>query len=142
MSTVSVDTTFGTLAAVFVMLSVGIATLMTPLMTVALGSVPSHLYSHGSAVLSTLQQVAGAAGTALFVTVMTVVATRSPGGVDSPEGIADGVSSAFMVAGCIALVLVLAVPFVKRPAAAGTEDGPASEVAAPGHDDEPVKVAN
>ncbi|GAA1916274.1 DHA2 family efflux MFS transporter permease subunit [Nocardioides lentus] len=125
LSTVSVDTGFGTLAAAFVLLSVGIATLMTPLMTVALGSVPQPLYSHGSAILSTLQQVAGAAGTALFVTVMTVVATASPGGVESREGIAEGVSTAFMVAGCIALVLVALVPFVRRPAEtpAGTPAG-------------------
>ena len=34
------------------------------LMTVALGALPRGLYGHGSAVLSTVQQVAGAAGTA------------------------------------------------------------------------------
>jgi MFS transporter, DHA2 family, lincomycin resistance protein len=145
MSTVTVDTGFTTLAGVFLMLSAGLATLMTPLMTVALGSVPAKLYSHGSAVLSTLQQVAGAAGTALFVTVMTVVATRSPGGVESAEGIAEGVSTAFMVAGSIALVLVLAVPFVKRPVEGGEAHGHGPEKN-PGtpvsrHDDEPVTAA-
>lgn len=44
--------------------------MFTPLMTDALSALPGRLYSHGSAILMTLQQVAGAAGTALFITVM------------------------------------------------------------------------
>src|SRR5699024_76956 len=43
--------------------------MMTPLMADSLGTLPGHLYSHGSALLATLQQVAGALGSAVFVTV-------------------------------------------------------------------------
>ncbi|HET7138697.1 MAG TPA: DHA2 family efflux MFS transporter permease subunit, partial [Arthrobacter sp.] len=44
-------------------LSFGLALLFTPAFTTGLNPLPPHLYSHGSAIMSTTQQVAGAAGT-------------------------------------------------------------------------------
>lgn len=52
-------------------MSIGFAFMFTPLMTSALGSLPRDLYSHGSATVGTVQQVAGAIGTALFVTIFS-----------------------------------------------------------------------
>ena len=58
----------------------GLAFLFTPAFTTALNPLPPSLYSHGSAILSTLQQVSGAAGVALLVTIVTLRATvRSRG---------------------------------------------------------------
>ena len=51
-------------------LSLGLALLFTPLFASGLGALKPHLYSHGSAIVTTLQQVAGAAGTALFIALM------------------------------------------------------------------------
>ncbi|TCK25565.1 MDR family MFS transporter [Pseudonocardia endophytica] len=93
---------------------VSLAMMFTPLMTDSLGSLPGHLYSHGSAILTTLQQVAGAAGTALFVTVMTL-SSASGGAPDVP-----GVSAAFTVAAVVAVVVVGVAFFTgKEPANAG-----------------------
>src|SRR5699024_10569715 len=50
-------------------MSVGLAASFTPLFSASLGSLDRHLYSHGSAALTTLQQVAGAAGTALLISI-------------------------------------------------------------------------
>ena len=61
----------GYILAGHVVMSVGFAFLFTPLFTVSLSSVKPSLYSHGSAVIGTLQQVAGAAGVALFVALMS-----------------------------------------------------------------------
>src|SRR5699024_8130945 len=66
------------------LLSVGLALLMTPLMTSALGSLPQHLYSHGSAIMNTLQQLAAAAGTAMFITLMSI---HTAAGLD--EGLSE-----------------------------------------------------
>ena len=52
------------------------ALLFTPVFTSALSPLPPQLYSHGSAILSTLQQVTGAAGVALLVTLMAGRAAR------------------------------------------------------------------
>ena len=60
------------LLGVHLVLSTGLAFLFTPAFTTALNPLPPKLYSHGSAILSTLQQVAGAAGVALLVTIMTL----------------------------------------------------------------------
>jgi DHA2 family lincomycin resistance protein-like MFS transporter len=49
--------------------------------------------------MATLQQVAGAAGTALFVTVMAVASTGSTAGAD-----VEGARAAFMAAAIIATV--------------------------------------
>jgi len=81
--------------AIHVLLMAALGLMMTPLMTESLGTLPDHLYSHGSAILSTLQQVAGALGTTVFVT----VATLGTAGV--PD--AAGLRTAFIVAGCIGL---------------------------------------
>src|SRR5690625_648200 len=54
--------------------SMGIGMMMGPLMTSALSALPGRLYQHGSAIFSTLQQVAAAGGTALYITVMSVAA--------------------------------------------------------------------
>ncbi|TMS53373.1 DHA2 family efflux MFS transporter permease subunit [Mycobacterium sp. DBP42] len=93
---------------------VGLSMMFTPLMTDALGVLPDRFYSHGSAILTTLQQVAGAAGTALFVTVMTK-ASRSGGAPDLP-----GVHAAFTVAALISVIGVITALFTaQRPSPAG-----------------------
>jgi len=93
---------------------VGLSMMFTPLMTDALGVLPDRLYSHGSAILTTLQQVGGAAGTALFVTVMAK-ASRSGGAADLP-----GVHAAFVAAAMISVVTVIGALFTgSRPTPAG-----------------------
>src|SRR5699024_3424975 len=65
------DSSFWALSGVAVVLHVGIALLMTPLMSNALAAVPDALASHGQAILNTFQQVAAAGGTAIFIAIMT-----------------------------------------------------------------------
>ncbi|QEM44671.1 DHA2 family efflux MFS transporter permease subunit [Mycolicibacterium grossiae] len=90
------------LVALQTVMMLGLSMMFTPLMTDSLGVLPESLYSHGSAILTTLQQVAGAAGTALFITVMTN-ASEAGGAPDLP-----GVRAAFTVAAVISVVVVLA----------------------------------
>jgi DHA2 family lincomycin resistance protein-like MFS transporter len=88
-----------TIIAFHVVLVLGISLMLTPLMTDALGRLPGHLDSHGSAIMATLQQVAGAAGTALFITVMAVASEGETMGTD-----VSGARAAFMVAAIISTV--------------------------------------
>ena len=105
-------------AALYVGMSASLALMFTPLMTEALGSLPGDLYSHGSAILTTLQQVAGAAGTALFITVMTVFS--GAGGVDEA-----GIHAAFLVAAVVSLLVVAVAFLTGRRAAAPAADADA-----------------
>lgn len=98
-----------------VVMSLGMAFVFTPLMTTAMGSLPRARYPHGSAIVGTVQQVAGAAGAALMVSVMSRVAA---GTVDSGggelEGIAQGTSVAFTLSAALAVVTVVIALFVRR----------------------------
>jgi len=101
-----------------VVMSVGFAFLFTPLFTVSLSSLKPSLYSHGSAVIGSLQQVAGAAGVALFVALMSAraasLAARGLGPVDALTG---GIRSGFLCGAIISLFAVGCVFFVQRPPA-------------------------
>jgi DHA2 family lincomycin resistance protein-like MFS transporter len=59
------------------LLSIGLAMSFTPLFTASLGSLEPRFYSYGSAMVSTIQQVAGAAGIALLISVMSSVAAAA-----------------------------------------------------------------
>lgn len=118
MSTFDAATTAPTVVAVHMLLTSGLAFMITPLFTSALGSLRPELYGHGSAIISTVQQLAGAAGTALFITVLaTTTAAGLAEGADVLTATADGVQGAFRWGGVVALVAVGASLLVRRPAA-------------------------
>ncbi len=98
-SRLDAQTPVGWIIALHVALSLGLALLFTPAFTTGLNPLPPHLYSHGSAIMSTLQQVAGAAGTALLVSIFAVVSAGA--------GIVAGMHAAFLTAAAIALAAVV-----------------------------------
>ncbi|GGI48603.1 DHA2 family lincomycin resistance protein-like MFS transporter [Agromyces flavus] len=109
-----------------VALSTALAFMFTPLFTSALGSVEPHLYSHASATVGTLQQVAGAAGTALFITVMTATAASAQAaGTAEIAAQAAGVRNAFLVGAILSLFAIVGSTLVRRPAdmAKGAAEG-------------------
>lgn len=108
LATIDADTSTGMVVARHVVFCVGMAMLMTPLMTISLGALPKQLYGHGSAIMNTLQQLAGAAGTAVMVAAMTI-AGRGDGGQLA------GTRVAFVVGGVLGLVALLAVFWVRTP---------------------------
>jgi DHA2 family lincomycin resistance protein-like MFS transporter len=87
-------------------LSFGLALLFTPAFTTGLNPLPPHLYSHGSAIMSTTQQVAGAAGTALLVSIFAVVSATS--------GLVAGMSAAFLTATVIAFAAVVLSAMMRK----------------------------
>lgn len=110
--------------------NLALACIFTPVFTASLNPLPMHLYSHGSAILSTLQQVAAAAGTALLVAVMQFAASAASG-TAQPQGeqLLPGVRAAFLVAAvlsAVAIVLALLMPGRRQ-----TTTGPVTE--RPGH---------
>lgn len=123
LGSVTAQTPVGALLSLHLVLSVGLALLFTPVFTSALAPLPMHLYSHGSAILSTLQQVAGAAGTALLVTIMTGrTAALLKSGVAPPLAQSEGLQSAFLVAAAIAVLAVILAPLMRRAPGGGHDD--------------------
>jgi len=95
-------------------LSVGLALSFTPLFTASLASLTPKFYSYGSAVIGTVQQVAGAAGIAVMVAVYTVVANQN-GGTDAPSAVATGSQVAFFIGAVIATLTVIGAFFIRKP---------------------------
>ena len=117
MTLLGVGTPWPFILAGHLVMSLGFAFLFGPLVTASLSSVPPQLYSHGSALLGSIQQVAGAAGVALFVALMSSqTAGLVAGGVDQLEALAGGIRLAFTVGAAIAIFAFIASFMVKRPA--------------------------
>jgi DHA2 family lincomycin resistance protein-like MFS transporter len=117
MTLLSPTTWVGNILAGHVVMSIAFAFLFTPLFTVSLSSVKPNLYSHGSAVLGTVQQVAGAAGVALFVALMSARSSAlSASGLSSVDALSGGIRGGFLCGAIISLLGVVCVFFVRKPA--------------------------
>ncbi|KAA9008027.1 MDR family MFS transporter [Histidinibacterium aquaticum] len=116
MTTLGTETPIALVLVCHVVLSVGLALLFTPLFTSSLGSLPKELYSHGSATIGTVQQVSGAAGIALFVSVMSIRIGREVSeGAAMTEATASGLHAGFVAGATISLLMIVAAFFVRRP---------------------------
>jgi DHA2 family lincomycin resistance protein-like MFS transporter len=104
------------------LLMLGISMVMMPVMTNALNVLPPHLYPHGTAIISTLQQVAGAVGTALLVSIMTTTSRRFMENTlttndESPLQILAmiaGMKNSFLLAFGLVAIAWFATFFIKR----------------------------
>lgn len=117
----------------------GMSMVMMPISTNGLNQLPTKLYPHGTAMNNTLNQVSGAIGTALLVTIMSTrtehyasqlaeKAMQNAGGqaAANPEAVAaiqqeimmnsmlEGINDAFLVATFIAAVSFILAFFIKR----------------------------
>jgi DHA2 family lincomycin resistance protein-like MFS transporter len=111
LTTVDRGTSVWLVLAAHVLLMVSLAAVFTPVFTLGLGALPPHLYSHGSSLLGTLQQVAAAVGTAVVVSVMSWRATDLVDGGAAPlDALVGGMRWAFAVGALLSVaVLVLAL---------------------------------
>lgn len=116
------DTHIWQLFATNIVMNIGLAGIFTPMNTIALGSLPSRLASHGSAMITTTQQLAGAAGTALLVTVMTLVAVNHAGieAAESPESMVAGLRIAFLVSAILATLGIAVAALIREDSAKTT----------------------
>ena len=69
MSRLNVDTPLWIVILSY-MLMLSVSAIMMPAETNGLNQLPKHLYPHGTAVMTTLEPVAGAIGVAVFVSIM------------------------------------------------------------------------
>jgi len=134
LSQVGATTSYVFVLGAHVLLMVSLAALFTPVFTLSLGALPGHLYSHGSSLLGTSQQVSAAIGTAVAVTVLSSRTTALAGGGSTPdEAFLGGLQWAFGAAGLIAVTVVgLALLLPSRVPGAGPgmhDEAPAGETA-------------
>lgn len=136
-SRLQLDTSYSHLLMIYTVRSIGMSMVMMPVSTNGLNQLPQRLYPHGTAMNNTLNQVAGAIGTALLVTIMssrtkthaTELANEAMKNVvGNPAGAAlaemkqqigmeamlAGINDAFLVATGITVVALILAFFIKR----------------------------
>lgn len=136
-SHLQLDTSYTHLLWIYSIRSIGMAMVMMPVSTNGLNQLPRKLYPHGTAMNNTLNQVAGAIGTALLVTIMSNrtethaaeianEAMNNAAGMTSAAALAEikqqiamkamleGINDAFLVATGITIIALLLAFFIKR----------------------------
>ncbi len=129
-SQLSLDSSYVNIMLIYTVRMLGISMVMMPVMTNGLNTLPIKAYPHGTAINNTLQQVAGAVGSAFLITIMN---TRTSSSAEklaangtSPEDITnlamlDGINFSFFVSTFIALVALILAFFIKKPVRPVTE---------------------
>jgi DHA2 family lincomycin resistance protein-like MFS transporter len=114
-------TTLGKIITLHVFMMIGISMIMMPAQTNGLNQLPPDFYPHGTAIMNTLQQVSGAIGTAVAVSILSAGQTSFLRGVTNPEspenqlaGFTSGVQNAFVFALVLAVIGLITSLFVKR----------------------------
>ncbi|MGE7272560.1 DHA2 family efflux MFS transporter permease subunit [Brevibacillus panacihumi] len=117
----STETPIWLIVALHIALMVGIAMVMMPGQTNGLNQLPPELYPDGTAIMNTLQQVAGAIGTAVAISIMAagqnhylsaVADPQNP--VHTPFAYAAGVQEAFLFGLAAAIFGLIISLFIKR----------------------------
>jgi len=118
---IDAETTAGYIVTLHIILLIGISLIMMPAQTTGLNQLPRSLYAHGTAIMNTLQQVSGAIGTALFITIMTngtksyMSSSSDPTSpAETVNGLVAGMQDAFWVAFFIGIGALAIGLFVKR----------------------------
>ena len=96
-------TSFAYLATMNAVRMVSIAMVMMPMTTLSINQLPNELIPHGTAMNNTFRQMAGAIGTAVFITVMSVGADPSRG----MDGVIHGVNMSFLASVVLAGIAFL-----------------------------------
>ncbi|MFJ7978058.1 DHA2 family efflux MFS transporter permease subunit [Peribacillus sp. NPDC096379] len=102
------------------LLMIGVSMVMMPSQTNGLNQLPKNLYPDGTALMNTLQQVSGAIGTAVAMTIMSASQKAYLGSVINPSdtsniraSLAAGVQEAFIFGLIVAIVGLIFSIFIK-----------------------------
>lgn len=104
------------IVAMHIILFIGMSLVMMPSTTNGLNQLPPSLYPDGSAVMNTLQQVAGAIGTAVAVTIMSITVAsqvNANGEAGAKQGAIEGIQNSITFGMIIAIVAFIISLFLK-----------------------------
>ncbi|OKI23785.1 hypothetical protein A6A08_03220 [Nocardiopsis sp. TSRI0078] len=114
LSTLNDTSSVWTYLAGYLIMTAGQAMIWAPVTTLALSSLRSELYPHGSAAFTTVQQLAGAAGGAVLVSAYTIGSNAADAGQLTVAQTVVAGQTALMMAGFIALAGFIGTLFIGR----------------------------
>ena len=111
------DTALWVIVLAFVVMMLGVGAVLASVQTNTLNALPKQLYPDGIAITQTIQQVAGAIGIAVMVTVLTAKQNSYLIHVanEPAKAAASGSSQAFTISLILAVINVILSLFLKRP---------------------------
>lgn len=111
---VGLNTSIITLTVLFTIRMFAMAIINMPITTWGMNALDNDLMNHGTSINNTLRQVAGSLGTAIVVSVYTLVGTALSGSEPSNDALMTGFNVAFFVCAAMVVVgVVLTIVFVK-----------------------------
>lgn len=123
----STDVVFLTVLYTLRMFSLSLVNM--PITTWAMNALDNKVMNHGTSVNNTFRQVSGSLGTAILVSVYTLVAASLMGSMDSIHASITGINVSFAVSGVLCTIgLIMTIIFVKNTSSSRDE-----ESAAPRH---------
>ncbi|WP_369138057.1 DHA2 family efflux MFS transporter permease subunit [Modestobacter versicolor] len=116
LSRVDENTSVVALIIAWLVFTSAMATMWAPLTTSAMGALRTELFPHGSAAFATVQQLAGAAFGAVFISAYTIGSGARDAGVLTTDQAESAGQAAFLTAWVIGLVVLVGVFFIRRTA--------------------------
>lgn len=120
-TTLSPASSVAFIVALHIGLMVGVGMIWMPAQTNGLNQLPPDLYPHGTAVMNTLQQVVGAIGTAVAVSILTGGMEKYMHGSSNPTKLIEianamtaGTHNVFLFTMTIALIGLIIALFIRR----------------------------
>ncbi|MFJ7933912.1 MDR family MFS transporter [Sporosarcina sp. NPDC096371] len=121
MSRLTTDTALWVVILGYILLMLAVSAIMMPAETNGLNQLPKRLYPHGTAVMSTLQPVAGAIGVSVFISIMNSRQLKFLQQSDTPndpatisEAMVAGVELVYFIAFAMSIVAVIFAFMVYR----------------------------
>ena len=120
-ATITMETTSAFIIGLHIIMMIGISMVMMPAQTNGLNQLPRELYPDGTAIMNTLQQVAGAIGTAVAISILssstqnflnTVADKTDP--LNQLLAFTEGVQNSFVFAIIISIIGLILSFFIKR----------------------------
>lgn len=114
MSRLTMETALWVVIVGYILLMLAVSAIMMPAETNGLNQLPKRLYPHGTAVMSTLQPVAGAIGVSVFISIMNNRQLKFLQQADTPndpatisQAMVAGVELVYFIAFAMSLVAVI-----------------------------------
>ncbi|PWA09775.1 MFS transporter [Pueribacillus theae] len=121
MSRLNIDTPLWVIIVGYILLMLAVSATMMPAETNGLNQLPKRLYPHGTAVMTTLQPVAGAIGVSVFISIMNARQLHFLQNTNNPQDPATinqamvaGVELVYFIAFAISIAAIIMALFVYR----------------------------
>ncbi|RDW21240.1 MDR family MFS transporter [Oceanobacillus chungangensis] len=129
MSRLSLTTPVWAVVVGYILLMLSVSAIMMPAETNGLNQLPKRLYPHGTAVMSTLQPVAGAIGVSVFISIMNarqkniLQQSNDPANIANiNEAMVSGVELVYLISFILSIIAVILAFFVYRAVPVESEE--------------------